>query len=82
MHLESVCHLVGATEITSDRDGTALHVRTQREAHTLAYVFAGGCIVFKYPTRALAETNEGRAFLQAVGFMTRERLRELSTWEL
>ena len=74
------CDVSTATETDSPRPATRLFVGSG--GRTLSFVFVGGCIQFLYETRQLAESDEGRDLLEAVPFMTRDMLRELSGWTL
>lgn len=74
------CDVSSALLIDSPRASTRFFV--DADASVLSFVFTGGCIMFEYETRQLAESQEGRALLDAVPFMTRDTLRELSGWTL
>ena len=74
------CDVTAARLTESPRPETQLFVSTDGSAHS--FVFDGGCIRFEYETRLLAESREGRALMDAVPFMTRDTLRDLSGWTL
>jgi hypothetical protein len=78
--LSPSCDVTAANEIESSRPGTRLFVSGSGE--TMSFTFDGGCITFGFETSPLAESAEGRALLEAVPFMTRNTLRELSGWTL
>ncbi len=78
--LATSCDVSLAHSANSPRPGTQFFVGD--DAKTIFFVFSGGCISFEYETRHLAESREGGALLDAVLFMPRDRLRELSGWTL
>lgn len=78
--LAPACDVSEADEIESSRPGTRLFVSGSGE--TMSFTFDGGCIAFGFETSPLAESAEGRALLEAVPFMTRDTLRELTGWTL
>ncbi len=78
--LSPSCDVSSARPADSPRVGTQLFVGS--DGKTYVFTFAGGCITFVYETRLLAESEEGRALIEAVPFMTRDTLRELSGWTL
>jgi hypothetical protein len=78
--LSPPCDVSAAGEVASPKPETRLYVWPS--GRTFTFAFAGGCIAFEFETRQLAESVEGRALLEAVPFMTRDRLRELSGWTL
>ncbi len=78
--LSPSCDVSSARPADSPRVGTQLFVGS--DGKTYAFTFAGGCITFVYETRQLAESEEGRDLIEAVPFMTRDTLRELSGWTL
>ncbi len=78
--LSSACDASSVRQADSLRPGTQLFLGS--EGRTFFFAFDGGCIRFDYETRQLAESQEGRALMEAVTFMTRDELRELSGWTL
>ena len=80
VELEASCDLSTFDEIESNRPATRLFVADSGDV--LVYTFDGGCITFAYETTDLANSAAGRAMLQAVPFMTRTMLSNLSGWTL
>lgn len=78
--LSPSCDVSSARPADSPRVGTQLFVGS--DGKTYSFVFAGGCISFDYETKQLAESEQGRALIEAVPFMTRDTLRNLSGWTL
>jgi hypothetical protein len=74
------CEVAEARLVDSSRPETQLFISADGIAYS--FVFDGGCIRFEYETRQLAESREGRALMDAIPFMTRDTLRELSGWTL
>lgn len=78
--LAATCDVSEAGQTDSPRPGTVLYVSS--DGRTMSFTFDGGCIVFEYQTRQLAESEAGRDLIKGVPFMTRDTLRELSDWTL
>lgn len=78
--LAPACDDTRSREVESWRPGTRLFVGGDGEHY--AFAFDGGCITFDFGARPLAESPQGRALIDAVPFMTRARLRQLSGWRL
>ncbi len=76
--LQTECEEPGSAA-ASDRAGVDLSVADGR---LFMYSFRGGCIQIEYPTQALAESTEGTAFRDGIGFMSRADLAGASGWEL
>jgi hypothetical protein len=78
--------LVPSCDVSDARMANSLRPETQlfisADGTAYAFVFDGGCITVEYETRELAESAEGLALMDAVSFMTRDTLRDLSGWTL
>lgn len=74
------CDLAGTEQLDSPRAGTELFVG--EDGATRSFVFDGGCIAFEYDTPQLARSLEGVELLDAIRFMPRGVLAELSGWTL
>lgn len=78
--LTPACDVSEARPIDSPRTGSQLYKSS--DGKTLYFTFDGGCILFEYETRQLAESEEGRSLIEGVPFITRDTLRGLSGWTL
>ncbi len=78
--LAPTCDVSGARQTDSPRPGLPLYVSS--DGKTLSFPFDGGCILFEYQTKQLAESEAGRDLIEGVPFMPRDTLRELSGWTL
>ncbi len=78
--LATACDVAGSVELDSPRPGTALFVDAAETSW--AYLFAGGCITFEYPSGRLARSTAGEELMEAIRFMPRRVLSSLSGWTL
>jgi hypothetical protein len=77
--LTASCDVTPERQVDSPRPETELFLG---DGMTFSFVFTGGCIRFNYETAELAESTEGRALMEAIPFMTRQLLKEISGWTL
>lgn len=78
--LTGSCEMSVEDRAESLRPDTELYI--QRDGRTYSYAFSGGCIEFVFETRELAGSNHGTDLIEAVPFMTRDELRDLTGWVL
>ena len=82
VRLEGKCGITADHQILSDRPGTQLFTNAEGAGNELAYRFESGCITFEFPNAAFATTTDGRALLDSIDFLSRDRLRVISSREL
>jgi tRNA A-37 threonylcarbamoyl transferase component Bud32/membrane-associated phospholipid phosphatase len=80
VRLTATCDLAGAVEVTSEQPGARRYLRIDRNtagfSATRSYVFPGGCVTQRFSAPAASGQRLIGETSSAVGFTTREALRE------
>jgi len=83
VRLTAACDLTGATEVTSEQPGARRYLRVDRNAQgfsaTRFYVFPGGCVTQRLTVPAASGQQLTAETSSAIGFTTREQLRQALT---